>query len=96
MKKILTLVLAVLIMAALCTACGDMREPAAPHASIAPSPEISPILSPDPEDGYVEDGDGMIGNEQGSASPAPTGSPVPSGSPAPSNPASSPKPSKRP
>lgn len=91
MKKTISLVLAVLMIAALCSACGEMRgEPAVPHSSMEPMPEISPILSPDPEDGYVEDNDGQIEDGRESASPAPTGTP------APSSPASSPKPSKKP
>ena len=68
MKKLISMVLAVCIMASLCAACGMDRSGSdavmeTPIISPDLLPDVSPMVSPDMDDGVVNDNDGVIGDE---------------------------------
>ena len=80
---------ALLLIAALCAAalcgCGSLRDDRPTQAPAATSdlvPEISPMLTPDMNDGIVKDEDGMIEDNEPIGTAVPSASPKPSASPA--------------
>lgn len=83
MKKNLCLIFALLLCLALC-ACGMDRGSDRPGSGMDILPNVTPMASPDLNDGRVQDGDGIIGNGEGgagaTASPMPSTSPVPGSS----------------
>ena len=61
-KKLFCMILALVLCAALC-ACGTMREDrGTQNNDMDILPDVSPMISPDVDDGIVTDGDGTIGN----------------------------------
>ena len=106
-KKILCVLFAVLLCASVC-ACGSERTDRGNQSGdMDILPDVSPMLSPDRQDGVVTDGDGFIGNggqtgADQTVSPSPTAglNPMPSASPSAgtgtdmsgANPSASPKP----
>lgn len=75
MKKNLCLIFALLLCLALC-ACGMDRSEGRPGSGMDILPDVTPMVSPDLNDGSVQDGDGIIGNGEGGAGA--TASPMPS------------------
>ena len=91
MKKNLCLIFALLLCLALC-ACGMDRNDGRPGSGVDILPDVTPMVSPDLNDGRVQDGDGFIGNGEGGAGS--TASPMPSATAAPG--ATSPMPTTAP
>jgi len=80
-KKILCVMMALLLCASLC-ACGDMRQDSATrNDDMDILPDVSPMISPDRQDGEVTDGDGFIGNGENGTSPSPASVSTPMPSP---------------
>ncbi len=75
MKKNLTLIFALILCLSLC-ACGMDRSDGRPGSGMDILPDVTPMVSPDLNDGSVQDGDGIIGNGEGGAGA--TASPMPS------------------
>ena len=75
MKKNFCLIFALLLCLALC-ACGMDRSDGRPGSGMDILPDVTPMASPDLNDGSVQDGDGIIGNGEGGAGA--TASPMPS------------------
>ena len=69
------------VFAVLCTllcGCGSFRDELPVHTPAATMdllPEISPVLTPDMQDGLVTDRDGVIGDRDPAAMPAPSAAP---------------------
>lgn len=80
MKKNLCLIFALLLCLAL-SACGMDRSDGRPGSGTDLLPDVTPMVSPDLNDGRVQDGDGIIGNGEGGAGA--TASPIPSATGAP-------------
>ena len=62
MKRTIAILLAAVLLTALLCGCGEMTTPP-PTVSATPIPEVTPIpesMMPKPEDGVVNDGDGII------------------------------------
>ena len=101
-KRLLCMFLAALFCLALC-GCGEARRDGGRgDGAMDILPEVSPMISPDANDGRVTDGDGVIGNGAGADSgqtgavPSPSTSPDTgsgmSGGQTGTNPSASPKP----
>ena len=78
MKKNLCLIFALLLCLSLC-ACGMDRSSDRPGSGMDILPDVTPMVSPDLNDGRVQDQDGIIGNGEGGAGA--TASPMPSAAP---------------
>ena len=87
MKRSLLLVCVFALLCALLCGCGDYRNDTlpveTPGATVDLMPEVSPIVSMDPADGTVRDGDGVI-EDRDTGRPTPSVSPKPSADVAPS------------
>ena len=81
MKKFTACVLILVFVSALLVGCGDMNRDG--EMDVIETPIISPIITPDVEDGIVDDRDGLIRDNDGTeptpatdtlidTSPAPT------------------------
>ena len=68
MKKILCLFLAIAVCAALCGCGNDRTDHGLMDGDMDLLPDVSPMISPDREDGQVQDQDGIIGNGDGHSS----------------------------
>ena len=84
MKKITVCVLILAAVSVLLCACGDMDRNGQNDMIEVPaaSPVISPIITPNVEDGVVEDRDGLIRENDGKEPNAVAGTQIP-GSPTP-------------
>ena len=94
MKRTICFACVFAVLCALLCGCGSFREEMPVHTPAATMdlmPEISPVLTPDAQDGLVTDRDGVIGDRDPAATLAPSA--APSASPAVSaDPAASAKP----
>ncbi len=90
MKRSILLVCVFALLCAVLCGCGDYRNDnlpmETPGATMDLMPEVSPMVSMNPEDGYVRDGDGVIedsdtGRPTVTVSPMPTTDIAPSASP---------------
>ena len=79
MKKITVCILILAAVSTLLCACGDMDQNGRNDWIEAPatSPVISPIITPDMEDGLVEDRDGLIRENDGEEPNTVAGTPIP-------------------
>lgn len=68
-NRIIALVFAALLCAALC-GCGMDRTGNRPGTDTDVLPDVTPLISPDVEDGVVTDQDGIIGNGHGNGADA--------------------------
>jgi hypothetical protein len=101
-NRIICILFAVLLCAALCACGGGRMDNDNRTDDMDILPEGSPMVSPDPADGYVNDHDGIIGNggtdrgsETGDGGMIPV-SPSPSAESGPSQPMPSASPSNSP
>ncbi len=90
MKRSILLVCVFALLCAVLCGCGDYRNDnlpmETPGATMELMPDTSPMVSMDPEDGVVRDGDGVIedrdtGKPASAVSPKPTTDIAPSASP---------------
>ncbi len=85
MKRAIILVCVLATICAALCGCGSLRDDRPTQAPAATSdlvPEISPMLTPDMNDGIVKDEDGMIEDNEPIGTAVPSASPKPSASPA--------------
>ena len=85
MKRAIILVCVLAIICAALCGCGSLRDDRptqAPAATAELIPEVSPMLTPDMNDGIVKDEDGMIEDNEPIGTAVPSTSPKPSASPA--------------
>lgn len=78
MKRLLLLAFALVLSCLVLSACGGLRDDTpvqTPAATMDMIPEISPVLTPDPEDGAVKDRDGIIEEREPGVSAAPSARP---------------------
>ena len=64
MKKLTATLLAVVLLCSLLAGCGNRNMEDGTVAGPSGSPIISPSMTPDLEDGIVDDRDGLIGDEE--------------------------------
>ena len=85
MKKVMILVCVLALARSALCGCGSIRdnEPMqTPAATMGMIPEISPVITPDMNDGVVKDQDGLIEDNEAVGTAVPKASPKPSASPA--------------
>lgn len=94
MKRTIIFVCVFALFCTVLSGCGSFRDDASvqtPMPTMDLIPEISPVLTPDMDDGVVTDRDGVIGDRDPAASASPSASPAASPTPS-SSPAVSAKP----
>ena len=94
MKRTIIFVCVFALFCTVLSGCGSFRGDAplrTPMPTMDLVPEISPVLTPDVNDGVVTDQDGVIGDRDPAASASPSASPAASPTPS-SSPAVSAKP----
>lgn len=78
MKRTIVIVCALAMLCAVLCGCGsyrDERPVQTPVATMDLIPEVSPVLTPDMDDGIVKDEDGIIENREPGVSAAPSARP---------------------
>ena len=78
MKRLLLIAFALALSCLVLAACGGLRNDTpvqSPAATMDLIPEISPVLTPDVDDGVVKDRDGIIEDREPGVSAAPSARP---------------------